>query len=124
MTKTAEYVEAMRSSIPEIEPLYLEHIEDNDQLLPHVFMGSIARHVEILFRDRSISRGDLQTLTGLLQYLEHGMLSPINEIQELVAVSFLENLDRDNPEFHLLKKQFGPALLSELEKQRGLYGSD
>ena len=42
-------METLVQDIPELKPVYDEHIDDNDELLTHVFMADIVRFVEQLY---------------------------------------------------------------------------
>jgi hypothetical protein len=102
--------------VPALEPLYQEHMADYDELLPHVLMGDVTRlamqlHVQAL-RGAAEARDQL---TQLLHILEEEMQSSDDEVQELIAVSFLENLERDDPQFPDLRNQLGQNLLAALD---------
>src|SRR4051812_28243152 len=82
--------------IPEFQPLYNEHVAYYDEVLPHVLMGSFTR----FFKD-ALERSWVQNPNGLkwrgvvtrsLDLLESALASPDDKLQNLIAVSFVENL--------------------------------
>lgn len=115
-----DFTEKLVSEIPELVPLLEEHKLDNDELLPHVLFGDLTRYVSSLHKDsvEGNRRAD-ETLKRVLSALEAGMASGIKEVEELIAVSFLENLDWDDPNFQHLKGIFGPNLKKELKNIGG-----
>ncbi len=74
-------------AFPELLDELGEHLADNDgELLPHVFMASVERWAETLVSDR---RSDLDRL---LTVLADGYDAGHESVQNLVDVSFVENL--------------------------------
>jgi hypothetical protein len=39
------FIKELLRTVPELQPAYAEHLNDNDTLLPHVFMGDVTRFV-------------------------------------------------------------------------------
>jgi hypothetical protein len=105
--------------VPELQPLYNEHIEDNGELLPHVFMGDVTRFVVSLHAKSLGKRFDSiesrRTLMKILDFFEENMRGA-DDVQELISVSFLENLDQSAENYASLKSYFGGSLLDELSK--------
>lgn len=125
MSTNYDFIDALRRRVPEIEPLYREHLHDNDELLPHVLMSDIARFAEeIHARSANGSPRATEVLSRLLGVLEEGMHAEGGNAKELIAVSFVENLNRDYPHFADLKSRFGEGLLRAAEEQRGIYGEE
>lgn len=120
---TVTFIEELRRRVPEVEPLYREHLRDNDELLPHVMMGDIARFAEELHgRSTSGSARASEILSRVLEVLENGMSQDEAATRELIVASFLENLDRSSPSFAQLKNRLGEALSRALENQGTTYG--
>jgi hypothetical protein len=122
MDATHEFVRDLLLQVPDLQPLYKEHVEDNDELLPHVFMGDVTRFIVALNAD-SLSEGpdstaSERTLTKALDFLEQGM-HKADKVRELVAVSFLENLDQSDENYPSLKSHLGKSLLEQLAKYEG-----
>jgi hypothetical protein len=115
----------LRQQVPEIEGLYEGHHEDNDALLPHVFMADIARFAERM--DARAAQGSRQAkgvVDRLLEHLERAIAEGDQRVKDLIAASFVETLDRDRPRFEGFTSRFGVELRAALERQRGLYGED
>lgn len=109
-------ISRIRREVPVVEPVYQEHLTDYDEVLAHVLMADIRRLAVRLHADALGGSADAhQQLTQLLALLEEGMQSPEEDVQELIAVSFLENLDRDDPQFSDLRNRMSPALSAELD---------
>ena len=105
------------AEVPELRPLYDEHLHDNDEALPHVFLGEVTRYVMQLVRelDQTHDLNFLDPLARVLSFLENAMISPDTRVQELVSVSFLENLDPADDRYTRLKALLGPNLRRELK---------
>ncbi|MBU1168436.1 MAG: hypothetical protein KKD44_02625 [Proteobacteria bacterium] len=102
--------------------LYDEHIEDYDELIPHVFFGDLTRYVVDLYKsilDCSSDTKRWDELDTILVYLENGISGNDEKVQELIAVSFLENLDLTDSNARTLVERFGPYLKKELKMIRG-----
>jgi hypothetical protein len=54
----------------------------------------------------------------ILDLLERTISSVDNRLQELVSVSFLENLDQDSSAFTQIHASLGPRLKEELAKYK------
>jgi hypothetical protein len=82
-------------------------------------MGDLTRFVVDLHADAYQTTGAaeaslLQILKEILTALEAAMESGDEDVKELIAVSFLENLDPDSPNYKELKSLFGEDLLKQL----------
>ena len=116
--KTETFVRALVDRFPSLQPLFDEHVADNfGELLPHVFFGDIVRWVLSLlatakFRPESTSG---RRLTAVLQLLEETYSGGDGELQELLSVSFLENLPRPGEVGAEIRDQLGPSLTRQLK---------
>ena len=115
MSAPSAYIQELAMKIGSIKDIYDQHLKEYDELLPHVFLGDLTRY--IVHRVRSILSGEhgiegRSEIEIIMQHFEKGMTSGTVEIQELIAVSFLENLNQSDKK--LLKKKLGPNLLKEL----------
>lgn len=111
---TEEFMLAMAQQVPALASIYREHKSDYDEILPHVLMGDVARFaLELVHGSRSGSPNAADTLPSLLKELERGMQLQDAAVQELIAVSFLENLDDNDRRTAFLAQSFGPALARE-----------
>jgi hypothetical protein len=123
MLTTEDFIEEMLRKVPELRPYYQEHLVDYDELLPHVFMGDVTRYVMNLAR-RIIEEGNSQSkeqLSTLLDLFEVVFDRGEPYVQELIANSFLENLDRDDLSYALLKQRLGNGLSLQLKKIEQTY---
>ena len=101
--QTISFIRSMAARFPGLEPVLAEHVKDHPQVLPHLFFGDVTRYALSLVR---VGRPD-QTpeLHRLLDFLEETFSGGDEELQELIAVSFLENFGkalatRAGPRYH------------------------
>ncbi len=106
------FVKLLLETVPELIPVYDEHIDDYDKLLEHVFMGDVTRFVEQLYSDNS----DSECLARLLEFLDRAFSTDDEKLKELVSVSFLENLSRDKKSFEGIRILLSANLAKELSK--------
>lgn len=113
MTRSEQFVHDLVRAVPQLQLLYDEHVDDNEALLPHVFMGDVARFAV----EKSADPRFRQVLRTLLERLDQGLESDDASIAELVAASFVENLlGEDITE---LRGVMSPALLQRVELMAG-----
>jgi hypothetical protein len=99
--------------------LFDEHSEDNfPEVLPHIFLYDVVLHVvglvqEIAYQNSSSARSEL---ICILAMIELNFESGNPEIEELIAVSFLENLPMHAETGYEIREYLGPKLLCELRK--------
>ena len=108
----ARLPELLRAQVPGFDRVYDEHIRDYDQVLPNVLVGELVRFLS----DEVHSHGEGSVaLQRAMNILEGAMGSADPRLQELVAVSFLENLDPEDVSFHAISCLFGPCLREQYE---------
>lgn len=90
-----------------LKALLAEHVEDNDEILPHVFMADVTRWVEGGAADSERA--------AVLDQLEQEYGGDDVGVRELITVSFLENLSEGS----LTVLGLPPLLRAEYEE---LYG--
>jgi hypothetical protein len=117
MTESGRFVQTVLDRVPLLHPIYQEHVRYYDELIPHVFMGDISRvagdlHARALGGDNAAD----EALSELLTALESGMASPESSVQEMITVSFLENLDLEDFALEDFRQRLGPALRRQLER--------
>lgn len=95
----------LRDEVPGFAPVYDEHMSDYDEVLPHVLVGELTR-----FLFGQASDAALESALGLL---ERAAAASDERLQELVAVSFIENLEPNAARFPAMRKHFGPALQAQ-----------
>jgi hypothetical protein len=88
----ADVASELIARVPAFEPVYREHLEDNDgELLPHVLFGDLSRFVV-----SADARGDDALVRSTLDFLENVLTEGDEAAQNLVVVSFVENIARDD----------------------------
>ncbi len=100
----------LRTDVPGFDRVYDEHVADYDDVLPHVLFGDLVRFLE---NDVALHGAEGEALKQAMLLLEHGMDSPDPRLQELVSVSFLENLEPGDPSSPAIRRLFGPRLAEE-----------
>jgi hypothetical protein len=121
---TIAFIDGLVGKYPGLKPILDEHLSDNfGEVLPHLFFGDLTRYVVSRFLDFESAAETLDTaeereLGALLNDLEQAYSTGDEEIQELISVSFLENLPRPSEEASELRSWLGP----ELTKQLGVIG--
>lgn len=117
---TVDFVVRLVGRIPFLEPTMREHLADNfGEVLPHVFFGDLTRLVVgdvSPTADASIAGAGAAEFRELLDALEEAFAAGPEEISELIAVSFLENLPRRSGDGDRLRDLLGPGLRAELER--------
>jgi len=115
----------LTSKVPEVIPIYEEHIKDFGELLPHVMMSTLTRYVIEIHRRSQINEPDAnhnrQILVKILSLLESAMASSDAKLRDLVLASFLENLDFSDEHYKNLTALFGPHLKKNLKLYERLY---
>ena len=106
--KASDVCEELVHKVPLLAGLLKEHIEDYDELLPHVFMGEVSRYV-VSYREGRKQIGD---------FLDECFRDCGDDIQNLIAVSFVENLVSEDEFERALDGASADALRKEWRKQR------
>jgi hypothetical protein len=101
------FAEQFRATVPGFDRIYDEHVADYAQVLPHVLFGDLVR---FLSSEVALRGAGSVALKQAMLLLEAGMGCQDPRVQELVAVSFLENLDRHDTSFPAIRSLFGPRL--------------
>ena len=103
-------------TVPGFDRIFNEHITDHDEVLPHVLLGDLVR---FLSREVELRGVESIALKQAMLILERGMSSRDPRLQELVAVSFLENLDPADQSFQAIRNLFGPRLTEQYRQYEG-----
>ncbi len=114
---TVVLVNNLLQQVPELDGVYQTHLDDYAELLPHVFFGDVTRYVvgEVL----SHANGSPPQVARILNCLERSMAFGDDAVQELICVSFLENLAEYGEVTSRLKALVGPNLGRELDRNQG-----
>jgi len=110
---TVSFVRELLLRVPELQSVYDMHIDDHDELLPHVFLGEVTRYV--VQQVQSGAGETSQPLSRILDFFEQSVESQDEKLQELISVSFLENLVDCGDVMDQLTEILGPNLKRELE---------
>src|SRR5215211_9198760 len=90
------FVPQLLAEIPEVNPVYVEHLRQNDELLPHVLMGAVTRFVCEAYHRSVSGETDAEqwrrVVSRSLTLMERAISSPDLMLRNLILVSFLENL--------------------------------
>ena len=103
----------LRAAVSGFDLVYDDHLAEYDELLPHVLLGDLVR---FLSREVALHGSEAMALTQAMPLLEQAMESGDTRLQELVSVSFLENLDADDPSFSAIRGWFGPRLEEQFKR--------
>jgi len=106
-------VKQLLERVPELQPAYEEHLRDYDEVLPHVFFGEVTRYVVVRVRAGEI--GVSSPVGRILDFLERCAASGDEQVEELVWVSFLENLVEYDDVLLALRGLIGPNLAKGLK---------
>ena len=101
--RTLDFMSRLIAQLPELAHVHREHLDDYDELLPHVFLGEVMRFV-VLNSPRKETAG---WIDRFLNQVEMGLLSGDDEVGELIAVSFVENLCGENAAIQALLPGMG-----------------
>ena len=117
MSEQTQFVRSMVSRFPSLHSLLEEHIKDNyGEMLPHVFFGELTRYVlSLSFAASKSGLSPQRELQDILDYLEDMYSSGDQKVQELISVSFLENLPRQDEPGAQVRKMVGPNLRRQLD---------
>lgn len=108
------FVGALVYRFPELLEVLQEHLEDQaGEVLPHVFMGDVTRW--LVRRFLAAGRNDA-TLREILSFMEGAFKSDREEVKELLAVSFLENLPCFGESGFEIRSVIGPTMQEELAR--------
>lgn len=122
MSDNATYVRELTEAVPRLQPLLARHVEYFDELLSHVFMGEVSRFAVAEFARCTDGEGSgCPDLIALLAALEQGFCDGGEDVQNLIAVSFLENVAEEAVVSPGLLSLFGPLLRREIQPFLDMY---
>lgn len=110
----ADVCTALWTAVPEFGEIIDEHLVDNDgELLLHVLFGDLTRFV--LAADE---RGDHDVVARSLQFLDSALRHGDADVENLVAVSFVENNEPWDGQAWTFISTWPEALRAEAQRQR------
>jgi len=104
---SAAFVERLLERFPELQPVYDQHIRDNDELLSYVFMADVTRFVVVATEDAS----RLPRLKQLLDFFETELVAQVDGIDSIISLGFGENLLGEPRAQGVLRPLMGPRLI-------------
>jgi hypothetical protein len=117
----AKLIHQLVALAPELGPVYRTHLDDNfGELLPHLMMGDITRWMGVLVSrvqaGGPTAPADLELFRTVMAFLEGQFASGDAAVQELIAVSFVENLWQTGEQFTAIKNVLGPSLRGQFDQ--------
>src|SRR4051812_19207816 len=91
VARTTAFIGWMVFRSPELLPILLEHLEDNEgEVLPHVILFQIRKWVELEVE----SRGETDALKVVIESLKVGFQDGDYELWALIRTSFIDDLSK------------------------------
>lgn len=108
------FAERLIEEVPDLKGIYEEHIKDNDEIINHVFMNDVYCHIE-----KTIDKKIPPYMKSLINFLDKAIVCGDEMVENLVAVSFLENLITTKKHSEKIIVSFlSLTLIEELRKMR------
>ena len=105
--------DALRAAVPEFGPAIDEYLAYHHEVLLHVLFGDLTRFVVTAH-----ARGDTDVGQRSLAFLDRALREGDEYVQNLVAVSFVENVGPWEPTHREFITSWPDALRAEAERQR------
>ena len=105
---TRSFCQTIAAQIPDLDSLLSEHVADYDEILPNVFMGDVTRYV----------LADGAYRTKVVGALEEALCNRGPEVEELIAVSFVENLETQEELDRAVRGVNAPQIIAEWKRQK------
>ncbi len=102
MSSTGDLLRDLRAAHPAVDRLVAAHLADYDEVLPHVLMADITRWLVAEGPDARV-----------LEVLEHHATAGDADVQNVIGISFVENLMWENA---AVRSALGPNLAAELKR--------
>jgi hypothetical protein len=106
-TQEERFCRELAESFPDVNTILNEHVDYYEELLPNVFMGDLTRYI----------LGDGPERADIVQHLEDAFVSGTRDLEDLIAVSFVENIETRDSLEHALNGVKGNGLRGEWERQ-------
>ncbi len=103
------FVKSFVERFPSLSLMLDKQLEEQEgALLPHVFFGDVTRHVIALIRDATpAAQSEAQQIIDFLEiYYGHAD----GDVQNIIEVSFIENLYQEGDATQLAFEMLGPRL--------------
>jgi hypothetical protein len=99
-------------SFPSLGSVHLAHMKDWGELLPHLFLADLTRHLAAASAHHD-PRKDFE-IRRLMKFLERAWSEERGEVRGLIITGFLENLPRGDEPGARLRAMLGSQLRREL----------
>ena len=104
---TVDFCKSLADQCPDVSDILTEHIADNGEVLPHVFLADVTRYL----------LADGRCRKALVKYLDQSFATKGPDVEDLIAVSFVEYLDAN--ELRLVTDGIDvPHLQAEWDRQQ------
>jgi len=113
-TPSQKLVADLVGHVPELSGILNEHVQDNDGVLPHLFLADVARSVAAAFLNGGAA--ERSAVSRILEFFEN-RLELGGEVAEVIGVSFVEMLPSTGEPASGVRDLLGPKLSDEF---RGL----
>lgn len=107
---TRSFCQSLVNSFPELAPLWHEHRDGYDEILPHVFFGDLTRWVV----------AHAKSCKSLIRHLDEALRIGQPDVQNLIAVSFVENLPDQSAFDRVVEGVCVDAIDAEWPRQNGM----
>lgn len=108
-----QFVARLRAEVPEFADQIEEHIADNDELLPHLLLGDLARACVTAWQTDD-SAFNLRALTVLDEVLAES--DGDDYMGNAISVSFVEHVGPWDPSIREFIADWPPALLQDARR--------
>lgn len=110
---TEGFVDGLREAVPMTRSLVDENIEEYDgEVLLHPLVSDVLR-----FAIASFERGDEAVTASLLDYVDLVLRTGNDQVENAIAVSFVEESEWWDPAMQAFIVTWPPALAAEVERQ-------
>lgn len=109
-----DFLDTLAREAPETRPVVGQHQEDNDGLLLHLLTADLRRYAI-----RSFNAGQSDVLDRLLEVVEIAFREGADDIQNAIAVSFVEDTGWWDPAMQRFIEAWPAGLRAEVDRQRG-----
>ena|SRR5258708_304553 len=112
------FIDRLLEYVPEFKSVYDEHRRYYGEVLPHVLLADFTRFILDAYAKSIKSEHHSQSYHKIfdrgVDLMEHALESTDPKLRELVAVSFLENLDQAEDFYSEIRSLLGPRLKAQL----------
>lgn len=110
---TRQFIAELLQKVPELQPAYNQHVQDNQELLPYVFMGDVSR---FLFVESEAHRLEVsQPLVRILNFIEKKLETNDKDIHGFIAASVVDNLVGEDKMLDKISHLIGPRLQEQFK---------